>query len=93
VDSLVTPEALLNNPTVVEHREKEEGFGDYMTYAFFTSPTTFRVDAKDPNEADAATIASTMSPGQSRTPCSSTPCPRCRSGPIRGGDNRAVRRG
>ena len=60
VDSLVTPDAVLNNPTVVEHREKDDGFGDYMTYAFFTSPTTFRVDAKDPNVADAATIAATM---------------------------------
>lgn len=60
VDDLVTPEALLSNPTVVEHREKDEGFWDYMTYAFFSSPTTFRVDAKDPNEADAPTITATM---------------------------------
>lgn len=60
VDSLVTPEAVLNNPTVVEHRKKDEGFWDYMTYAFFSSPTTFRVDAKNPNEADAPTITSIM---------------------------------
>jgi hypothetical protein len=60
VDSLVTPEALLSNPTVLEHREKNEGFGDYMTYAFFSGPTTFRIDMKDPNEADAPTIGATM---------------------------------
>ena len=33
VDSLVTPETILNNPTVVEHREKDEGFRDFLTYA------------------------------------------------------------
>lgn len=60
VDSLVTPEALLNNPTVVEHREKDEGFGDYVTYAFFSGPTTFQLDFKDPNRADAPTIRADM---------------------------------
>lgn len=60
VDSLVTPKAVLNNPTVVEHREKDEGFGDYLTYAFFSAPTTFRLDTKNPNEPDAPTITATM---------------------------------
>ncbi len=60
VDSLVTPEALLSNPTVLEHREKNEGFGDYMTYAFFSGPTTFKIDMKDPNKAEAPKIGATM---------------------------------
>ena len=60
VDGLVTPEALLSNPTVVEHREKNEGFSDYLEYAFFSSPTTFKVDAKDPKEADSPTVTATM---------------------------------
>lgn len=38
VDGMVTPEAILNNPTVVEHREKDESFVDFITYAFFTGP-------------------------------------------------------
>jgi len=60
VDSWVTPEAILNNPTVVEHREKDEGFGDSTTYAFFSGPTTFKVDIKDPNEADSPTFVAIM---------------------------------
>jgi hypothetical protein len=57
---LVTPEALLSNPTALEHREKNEGFGDYMTYAFFSGPTAFRIDMKDPNKADAPKTGATM---------------------------------
>jgi len=60
VDSLVTPEALLSNPTVVEHREKNEGFGDLVTYAFFSGPTEFEVDFKEPNKADSPTIKANM---------------------------------
>ncbi|MEM7400233.1 MAG: DUF2939 domain-containing protein [Pseudomonadota bacterium] len=60
VDSLVTPEALLNNPTVVEHREKDEGFGDNITYAFFSRPTTFQVDFKNPNKTEAPNIKAEM---------------------------------
>jgi len=60
VDSLVTPETILNNPTVVEHREKDEGFRDFLTYAFFASPTRFTVDVKDPKRADAPTVTGTL---------------------------------
>lgn len=60
VDSLVTPETILNNPTVVEHREKDEGFRDFLTYAFFASPTRFTVDVKDPKRADAPTLTGTL---------------------------------
>lgn len=60
VDSLVTPETILNNPTVVEHREKDEGFRDFVTYAFFASPTRFTVDVKDPERADAPTVTGVL---------------------------------
>lgn len=60
VDSMVTPEAILSNPTVVEHREKDESFVDFITYAFFTNPTTFRFDLKDPQKLDSPTITALM---------------------------------
>jgi Protein of unknown function (DUF2939) len=60
VDSMVTPEAILSNPTVVEHREKDESFVDFITYAFFTDPTTFRFDLKDPENPDSPTVTAIM---------------------------------
>lgn len=60
VDGMVTPEAILNNPTVVEHREKDESFADFITYAFFTSPTKFRFDLKDPEKPDSPTVTANM---------------------------------
>ena len=60
IDSLVTPEALLSNPTVVEQREKDEGFDGFLKWAFFTSPTTFEIQSQNPDKADAPVITSTM---------------------------------
>lgn len=60
VEELVTPEAVLENPTVVEHRDKHESFRDFVRYAFFTSPTTFKVESKNPKDADAPTITSIL---------------------------------
>lgn len=60
IDGLVTPEAILENPTVVERREKDEGFDGFVRYAFFSGPTKFRVDLKDPDEANAPTLTAYM---------------------------------
>lgn len=60
VEQMVTPEAILNNPTVVEHREQRESFMDFVTYAFFTAPTRFRFDLKDPEKAKSPTIVVIM---------------------------------
>jgi Protein of unknown function (DUF2939) len=60
VDSMVTPETMLSNPTVVEHREKDESFVDFITYAFFTEPTKFRFDLKDPEKPDSPTVTALM---------------------------------
>lgn len=61
VDNLVTPETVLKNPTVVEHRKKDEGFEDFVHYAFFSGPTTFKIELKDPDDASLPTITSFMS--------------------------------
>ena len=60
VDGMVTPQAILNNPTVVEHREKDESFVDFITYAFFTAPARFIFDLKDPEKPDSPTITAIM---------------------------------
>ncbi len=60
IDSLVTPEAVLSNPTIVEHRENQEGFGDFLKWAFFSAPTTFTIQSQNPEKADAPVITSTM---------------------------------
>lgn len=60
VDGLVTPEAILNNPTVVDHRERGESFVDFVTFAFFTAPTRFTFDLKDPEKADSLTVKAIM---------------------------------
>jgi hypothetical protein len=60
VDGIVTPEAVLSNPTVVEHREKNESFVDFVTYAFFASPTRFTFDLKDPEKPDSPTVTAVM---------------------------------
>lgn len=60
VDGMVTPEAVLSNPTVVEHREKNESFVDFVTYAFFASPTRFTFDLKDPEKPDSLTVTAIM---------------------------------
>jgi len=60
VDSLITPEGLLEAPIVVEHREKGESFRDFVTYAFFSSPTTFTVDLQDPEKPDSPTVGAVM---------------------------------
>lgn len=60
VDERVSPQMVLNNPTVVEHRRKDESFVDFITYAFFTSPTKFKVDLKDPDMVNSPTITALM---------------------------------
>lgn len=60
VDAMVTPESILNNPTVVEHRERDESFIDFITYAFFSGPTTFTFDLKDPEEPNSPTVTAIM---------------------------------
>ncbi|ODR97337.1 hypothetical protein AUC69_11985 [Methyloceanibacter superfactus] len=60
VDGMVTPEAILNNPTVVEHRKEDESFADFVTYAFFAAPTRFTFDLKDPEKLDSPTVTAVM---------------------------------
>ncbi len=60
VDGMVTPEAILNNPTVVEHRKEDESFADFVTYAFFAAPTRFTFDLKDPEKPDSPTVTAVM---------------------------------
>ena len=60
VDGMVTPEAILNSETVVEHRQRNESFIDFVTYAFFSSPTAFTVDLKDPEKPESPTITAVM---------------------------------
>ena len=60
VDAMVTADGILENPTVAEHRRKGEGFADFVTYAFFTSPTTFTAKMKDPDKPDSPTIGTAM---------------------------------
>jgi hypothetical protein len=60
VEEWVTPEKVLNSEVVVKHRQEQKSFADFVTYTFFTSPTEFRVDLKDPNDADSPTITALM---------------------------------
>jgi hypothetical protein len=60
VEEWVTPEKVLNSEVVVKHRQEQKSFADFVTYAFFTSPTEFRVDLKDPKDADSPAITALM---------------------------------
>jgi hypothetical protein len=60
VDEMVTPEAVLKNETVVKHRREGKSFRDFVTYAFFSAPTVFRVDLKDPDDPDSPTLTARM---------------------------------
>ncbi|HZP10160.1 DUF2939 domain-containing protein [Methyloceanibacter sp.] len=60
VDEWVTPEKVLNSEEVVKHRQEQKSFADFVTYAFFTSPTEFRVDLKDPKDPNSPSIAALM---------------------------------
>jgi hypothetical protein len=60
VDEMVTSKAILDNPTVVEHRREGKSFADFVTYAFFSAPTRFRFDLKDPEKPDSPTITALM---------------------------------
>jgi len=60
VDSMVTPDAILNSEIIVEHQRKDESFAPFVTYAFFSAPTRFRFDLKDPNKPDSPTITAEM---------------------------------
>ncbi len=60
VEGLVTAESVLANSTVVEHRREGKSFGDFVTYAFFSAPTRFRVDLKDPEKPNSPTLTAQM---------------------------------
>ncbi len=60
VDEYVTPEKLLSSEEVVKRRQEQKSFIDVVTYAFFTSPTTFRVDLRDPKDADFPTVTALL---------------------------------
>ncbi|MBK5198015.1 MAG: DUF2939 domain-containing protein [Methyloceanibacter sp.] len=60
VDEWVTPEKLVNNEEVVKHRQEQKSFADFVTYASFTSPTSFRVDLRDPKDPDSPTLTVLM---------------------------------
>lgn len=60
VDEWVTPEKVLNSEEVAKRRQEHKSFADFVTYAFFTSPTEFRVDLKDPKDPDSPTITALM---------------------------------
>jgi hypothetical protein len=60
VEEWVTPEKVLNSEEVVKHRQAQKSFADFVTYAFFISPTEFRVDLKDPNDPESPSITALM---------------------------------
>jgi len=60
VDEWVTPERVLNSEEVVKRRQEQKSFADFVTYAFFASPTEFRVDLKDPKDADSPAVTALM---------------------------------
>ncbi|MGH6736490.1 MAG: DUF2939 domain-containing protein [Methyloceanibacter sp.] len=60
VDGMVTPEAVLSSPIVVERRRERKSFADFVTYAFFSAPTRFRVDLKDPEKPNSPTLTAEM---------------------------------
>jgi hypothetical protein len=60
IDEWVTPEKLVNNEEVVKRREEQKSFADFVTYAFFTSPTAFRADLRDPKEPNSPTVTVLM---------------------------------
>jgi hypothetical protein len=60
VDSMVTPEAILNSDIVVEHQRNDKSFAPFVTYAFFSGPTTFTFDLKDPKKADSPSLTAIM---------------------------------
>jgi hypothetical protein len=56
VDGMVTPENLVHNDKVDELRRESKSLSRFVTYAFFASPATFRVDLKDPDDKDSLTL-------------------------------------
>jgi len=60
VDEWVTPERVLNSEEVVKRRQEQKSFADFVTYAFFGSPTEFRVDLKDPKDADSPAVTALL---------------------------------
>jgi hypothetical protein len=74
VDEWVTPEKLVNNEEVVKRRQEQKSFADFVTYAFFTSPTAFRADLPDPKDPNSPTLTVLMAlsgsgRGWSRSSC------------------------
>jgi hypothetical protein len=60
VDEWVTPEKLVNNEEVVKRRQEQKSFADFVTHAFFTSPTAFRADLRDPKDPKSPTLTVLM---------------------------------
>src|SRR5450755_1447854 len=60
VDAMVTPEKLVHNDKVDDLRRQGKSLARFVTYAFFTSPTAFRVDLKDPDDKDSPTITTLL---------------------------------
>src|SRR3990172_238423 len=60
VDDMVTPERLVNNDEVVKRRQEGKSFIDFVIYAFFRSPTEFRVDLRDPDDKDSPTLTTLL---------------------------------
>jgi hypothetical protein len=60
VDEMVTPEKLVHNEKVDGLRRQGKSLARFVTYAFFTSPTAFRADLKDPDDKDSPTITTLL---------------------------------
>ena len=60
VDAMVTPEALVHNDKIDQMRHEGKSLRRFVTYAFFASPTEFRVDLKDPDEKDSPALTSLL---------------------------------
>ncbi len=60
VDAMVTPEALVHNDKIDQMRHEGKSLRRFVTYAFFASPSEFRVDLKDPDEKDSPALTSLL---------------------------------
>jgi hypothetical protein len=60
VDEMVTPEALVHNDKIDQLRHEGKSLLRFVAYAFFASPTEFRVDLKDPDDKDSPTLTALL---------------------------------
>jgi outer membrane biosynthesis protein TonB len=62
VDAMVSSQALLNAAAQDDSNSTAKGkLWDYVSYAFFSSPTDFRVDVRNPREPDGPKLLALMS--------------------------------